>query len=317
VAQDLLGLEDEAGSRLVSALNLRPSSSESAPGLRPTEEMVDAAVKRDRNFALAYAGLADACLSMYFSNQEPLWSQKATAAAQQAEQLNDGLPEVHFSLGSVYRVTGKVPEAIAELNRALQLAPNSDDGYRRLGHAYWASGQKEEAFRAYEKAIEINPYYWDNLNSLGNAYVDAGEYEKALKAFERVTQLEPDNSTGYENIGNVYFRQGRYEDCVALFKKGIELSPRSDNYSNLGTAYFYLKRYEEAVDMFEKAAQLNPNSELVVGNLADAYRWSSHADKAEKTYDMAIALGYKEPRLIPVTPMQWQIWPFTTPRKAT
>jgi tetratricopeptide (TPR) repeat protein/predicted Ser/Thr protein kinase len=328
VAQDLLGLEDEAGSKLLSALDLRSSNPESAAGaLHPTKDMfayelylkgrsatrgeedikktqaaIDffaAAVKRDRNFAIAYAGLADAYLRMYGSTSEPMWVQKALAAAEQAKQLNDGLAEVHFSLGSVYNSTGKVPEAIAELERGVQLAPNSDDGYRRLGRAYWGSGQKEQAFRAYEKAAEINPYYWVNYNSLGVAYIEAGEYEKAIIAFQRVTQLEPDNSTGYENIGNVYFRQGKYADCVALFKKAVELSPRDDNYSNLGTTFFYLRRYDEAVEMFEKAVRLNPNSERMVGNLADSYRWSSHADKAERTYDRAIALGYKELQVNP------------------
>jgi eukaryotic-like serine/threonine-protein kinase len=328
VAQDLLGLEDEVSSKVVSALDLRPSGSQSGRvAAHPTENLVayelylkgrnamrgeedikktqaaigffEAAVKQDPNFALAYAGLADACLGMYHSKKEPLWSQKAVAAAQQAQQLNDGLAEAHFSLGSVYMATGKVAEAIAELKRALQLTPNSDDGYRRLGSAYSASGQKEEAFRAYEKAIEINPYYWRNHNALGRAYFDAGEYEKALRAYERVTQLEPDNSTGYENVGGVYFREGRYNDCIAEFKKAVELSPRYDNYSNLATAYFYLKRYDEAVEMFEKAVQANPNQSWVVGNLADAYRWSGHPEKAERTYDRAIALGYKELQVNP------------------
>jgi eukaryotic-like serine/threonine-protein kinase len=328
VAQDLLGLEDEVGSKVVSALDPRPSRSQSGRlEAHPTESIVayelylkgrnamrgeddikktqaaigffEAAVKQDPNFALAYAGLADASLNMYRSKKVPLWAQKAVAAAQQAQQLNDGLAEVHFSLGSAYNVTGKVAEAIAELNRALQLAPNSDDGYHRLGNAYLASGQKEEAFRAYEKAIEINPYYWVNHNSLGIAYSKVGEYEKALRAYERVTQLEPDNSTGYEGVGGVYFREGKYNDCVALYKKAVELSPRYDNYSNLGTTYFYLKRYDEAVEMFEKAVQANPNQSWVVGNLADAYRWSGHADKAKRTYDRAITLGYKELQVNP------------------
>jgi eukaryotic-like serine/threonine-protein kinase len=114
-----------------------------------------------------------------------------------------------------------------------------------------------------------------------------------------VTELEPDNSTGYENIGDVYFRQGKYNDCVPMFKKAIELSPRYDNYSNLGTTYFYLKRYDEAVEMFEKAVGMNPNEQWAMGNLADAYRWSGHPDKAESTYDRAIALGYKELQINP------------------
>ena len=328
VAQDLLGLEDEVGSKVALALDLGPSGSESGrPSVHPTENIVayelylkgrnvirgerdikktqaaidffEAAAKQDRNFALAYAGLADAYLRMYGLKTDPLWTQKALAAAKQAQQLNDGLAEVHFSLGSIYNATGKVAEAIVELERALQLAPNSDVGYERLGRVYLSSGRKDEAFRAYEKAIEINPYYWANHNELGNAYFQAGEFDKALIAFQRVTQLEPENSTGYENIAAVYFRWGRYNDAVSFWKKAVELSPRYDNYSNLGTAYFYLKRYDEAVEMCEKAVQANPNSEWMVGNLADAYRWSGRADEAERTYDKAIALGYKELQVNP------------------
>jgi tetratricopeptide (TPR) repeat protein/TolB-like protein/predicted Ser/Thr protein kinase len=326
--QDLIALEDQAGTKLLSALDLRRGGSESLSGtLHPSEDMVayelylkgrnamrgeedltktqaaigffEAAVKRDPKFALAYAGLADASLDVFHSKREQLWVQKALVAAQQAQQLDDGLAEVHFSLGSVLHATGKVTEAIAELNRALQIAPNSDDGYVRLGFAYLDSNRNEEAFRSFQKATEINPYYWENHNALCLAYSQTGEYENALRACQRVIELEPGNSTGYENVGGVYFRQGRYNDCVPLFKKAIQLSPRYDNYSNLGTAYFYLKRYDEAVGMFEKAVQLNPKSELMVGNLADAYRWSSHPDKAEKTYDEAIALGYQELQVNP------------------
>src|SRR2546426_7705490 len=45
---------------------------------------------------------------------------------------SDLLAEVHFTLGSVYQATGKTAEALVELKQALQLAPNSDEGYRRL-----------------------------------------------------------------------------------------------------------------------------------------------------------------------------------------
>jgi serine/threonine-protein kinase len=328
VAQDLLTLEDQIGSQLLSALELRPARSEAARGTaHPTENIeayelylkgrnamrgeesaqntqtainfLQTALKKDPKFALAYAGLADASLEMYHTTKDRLWAQKALGAAQNAQHLNDELAEVHFSLGGVYNATGRATEAVLELERALQLVPNSDDGYRRLGQAYLGTGQKDEALRAYQKAVEINPYYWLNHNSLGSAYFDVGDYDKALDAYRRVTQIEPDNSTGYENTGSVYFRQGKYNESVSLYKKAVELSPRYDNYSNLGTAYFYLKRYDEAVSVFEKAVQASPNQQWVVGNLADAYRWSGHPDKAERTYDKALALGYKELQIDP------------------
>jgi tetratricopeptide (TPR) repeat protein len=70
-------------------------------------------------------------------------------------------------------------------------------------------------------------------------------------------------------------------------------------YSNLGTAFFFLKRYAEAVPMFEKAVEMNQDDPMFMGNLADAYRWYNQIDKANATYDQAIALGFKQLQVNP------------------
>ncbi len=326
VSQDLLTLEDQIYAQLVSALDLNPGAEERArSGSRPTENIeaydlylkgrnalrgqqdiknVEAAIrffedalKKDSAFALAYAGLADASLTMYRANMDQFWAQRALGAAQRARELNDKLPEVHFSLGSVYVATGKTAEAVAELKTALELAPNSDEGFRRLGQAYKALGKKDEAIQAYLKAIETNPYYWFNHNALGGAYLELGENDKALAEFKRVTELEPDNSFGWENLGTTYLRQGKWDESIPAYQKALSLQQRYTTYSNLGTAYFFLKRYDEAVKVYEKAVEMNANDATAMGNLGDALRWSGQKDRANATYDKAIALGYKELQL--------------------
>jgi len=257
------------------------------------------ALNKDRNFAIAYAGVADASLVMFHEKKDSFWSQKALAAAQQAERLNDNLPEVHFSLGNVYTASGKGAEAVSELKRALQLAPNSDDGYRGLGRAYLTLGQKDQALQAYQKAIELNPYYWVNYNFAGQAYSALGQYDKALAAFQRITELEPDNSFGYLNVGAIYFQQGKYDQCIPFFQKALQIQPHFATYSNLGTAFFYLKRYAESVPMFEKAVEMSPNDPQMTGNLADAYRWSGQIEKANSTYERAISLAFKQLQVNP------------------
>jgi len=323
VKGDLLIIEDQMYQRLAEALALKPSNEELARATSHPTENIEAydlylkgraamrgeqavsnvkkaigfyeeALKKDPSFALAYAGIADATLVMYRENKDSLWAQKALGAAQQAQQLNDNLPEVHFSLGNVYNASGKTAEAIIELKRALQLAPNSDEAYRGLGKAYLTLGQKDQALQAYQKAVDINPYYWVNYNSIALAYSQLGEYDKALIALRRVIELEPENSYGYLNVGVTYFQQGKYEESLPYFQKSLQIQPDDKTYSDLGTAYFYLKRYSESVPMFEKAVQMSPNVERFTGNLADAYRWSGQREKANATYDKAIALAYKE-----------------------
>ena len=323
VPQDLLTLEDKIYAQLVAALELKPSSSEvAALNSHPTEnveaydlylkgredmrqeqdtqkvqaaiDLYQKALVKDSGFALAYAGIADASLSMYRHTKDSFWSDKALRAAQQAEQLNTSLPEVHFSLGSVYTDTGKTAEAISELKRALELAPKSDEGYRRLGQVYTLIGRKPEAIEAYKKAIELNPYYWENYNALAGAYYNFGENEQAVAGFKKVIELEPDNAAGYDNLGVVLMRMERWNDCIPNFQKALQIQPYYATYSNLGTAYFFLKRYGEAVQMFEKAATMNPNDHMVIGNLADGYRWAGRRQQAQATYDKAIALAYKQ-----------------------
>jgi len=49
---------------------------------------------------------------------------------------------------------------------------------------------------------------------------------------------------------------------------------------------------------------LSPNQAVTVGNLADAYRWSGQRDKANATYDRAIALSQKGLQTDPRNAMQ-------------
>ncbi|HEU5452052.1 MAG TPA: tetratricopeptide repeat protein [Terriglobales bacterium] len=328
VRQDLLTLEDQAYSGLLKALALKTTTDELARSTAHPTENVDAyelylkgrnamhgevdaasvnksvafyekAVQRDPAFALAYTGIADAGLRMYINTKDASWAQKALGAAQQAQALGDTLPEVHFALGSIYTATGKSAEAIAELTRALQLAPNSDEGYRRLGDAYRASGRKQEAIDAYQKAVAVNPYYWLNYNALGGALLRFGRNEEALVAYRKVTELAPKAGNGYINVGNVFYREGKWDEAIAAYQKAIEVDPSYLAYTDLGTTYFFLKRYPEAAQMFEKAVAVNPGQQLAMGNLADAYRWAGEKQKALDAYSKALTLAARELQVNP------------------
>jgi len=326
--QDLLTLEDQIFAKLIDSLEIKQSSeerarsakrptqdvkayelylkasnlwreSENGKGLQSAISLFAQAIKLDPQFALAYAGLADADRRMWNETNDGTWTQKAESAAQLAKALNDKLPEVHFTLGSIYATTGRTAEAISELQRALQLSPNSDEALRRLGNVYMQAGREQEAMAAYTRAIEINPYLWTNYNSLGNAHFRAGENEEALRAYQHIIELDPARAEGWEAVGAVYYRMGRWSECLSRFQKAVELSPKALFYSNLGNVYFFLHRYDEAATVFEKAVSMDPENDDFRVNLADSYRWSGQAAKASTTYDQAISLAYKRIQVNP------------------
>jgi tetratricopeptide (TPR) repeat protein len=328
VPADLLTIEDKIYGKLAETLETNVSAEAIAAGTAHPTDNVDAydsylrgrnamrggmntknfqsaidyfntALRKDPKFALAYTGLADVSLRMYYENKDSFWTEKALHAAKQAQALDDKLPEAHLVLGSVYAETGQTAQGIAELRRAQELAPNSDDVYHRLGHAYLDAGQNEQAIQALKKAVELNPYYWVNQNWLGIGYLQTGKYDEALKHFQQVTQLEPQNEMGYANIGTVYLSMGRYQDSIPPLEKAMQLGPEPAVISTLGTSYFYLHRYGDAVKQFEKAVELNPNDETMMGNLADGYRAVGQMERAKATYEKAIALAFKDLRVNP------------------
>jgi serine/threonine protein kinase/tetratricopeptide (TPR) repeat protein len=321
VKQDLLTLQDQIYADLVSGLDLKLTNEELAKSsvhltenlsayelylkgqsllhngqrddktLKQALDYFEAATQKDRNFAKAYTGMADTAVYLYNIKKDASWATQALEAASRAKAINSNLPEVHFSLGQVYTVTGKSAEAVGELKQALQLAPNSDDGYRRLGLAYKSLGNKAEALQAFQHAVDANPFYWFNYNTLGNAYFQFGDNDQALKAFQRVTELAPNLPNGWTNVGSVQHQLGKWNESVRAFKKALELQPSAAAYSNLGTSYFFQERYDEARSNFEKAVNLSPQRADLVGNLADCYRWLGQREKANETYEHAISLA--------------------------
>ncbi len=325
---DVLALEDQIYGNVATALALKPTDEEQARvGAHPTENvkaydlylqgrntlrnghgqddyrqavgLFEQAIDKDSNFALAYTGLADSSIRMYGETKDSIWAQKATLAAQHAEQLSNNLPEVHLSLGSVYATTGKNTQAVSELKRALELAPNSDEAYRNLGDAYHRGGLSDEAIAAFQKAVAANPYNWSNHIALGNAYLELGDNSKAIPEFQKVVEISGDMPLGYEGIGNVFLREGKWSEAIPQYQKAISLAPNAYSYSNLGTAYFWLKNYDQSTKMYEKAVEMTPNNEEFLGNLGDSYRWSGHSDQASAAYAKAISLAFQQLQVNP------------------
>ncbi len=253
------------------------------------------AVQQDPRFALAYAGIADANMGLFHLTKDGAWTERALGAARRAEDLNDSLPEVHNALARVYLATGRTGQALAELKRSLDMEPNSDTAWSAMSAAHLAAGQKDLAIQDMRRTVDINPYYWRNYNELGNLYWQLGDNDNALSAFRRVTELEPGLAIGWTNLGAVLFRMTRWDESVTAFKQSLQIDPAAGTYSNLGTAYYFLGRFDEARNMDERAVRLEPGDYVLLGNLADAYRWDGprFRQDAEETYRKAIALALK------------------------
>ncbi len=304
---DFSAIQDEAVSRLARLMHLRitpemlretgasaaPAAYESylkslgymqrydKPGnLDLAIQALQSAVQTDPRFALGFARLGEAYRLKYQLEQNPKWIDEASAYCQKAMQLDDRLPAVYYTLGSIHRANGKHDLALQEFQHALELNPRDADAMLGLAHAYESVGRLTDAESMFKRAAALRPEFWDGYNSLGNFYDDHQRYDEAVAQYQRALQLTPDNAAVYSNLAATYIDMQKLPQAESALKKSIELSPTYPAYANLAFLYIQEQRYSEAASAAQKALQLNDQNYIVWGNLALAYRWLKQEDKA-------------------------------------
>ena len=255
-------------------------------------QLFQQALTRDRNYALAHAGLGESYWRKYELTRDPKWVEEARQYCRKAEKLDPSISGVHLASGRIEAGLGRYSEAIKEYTRALDLDPASVDARNGLALAYEKAGRLPEAEDAFRKAIAGQPEYWVTHSNLGAFYFRRSRYREAEPLFRKVIDLSPDNYVGYRNLGGLYEQMGRLDEGVAMMEKAAALRPTASNYSNIGTIRFFQGRYPDSVTFFQKAVALDSNDYLMWGNLADACRWTpTLAAKAPEYYRRAILLG--------------------------
>src|SRR5688572_28441282 len=121
--------------------------------LQRAAALLDDAVTRNPNFALAWARLGEAYWETYKRTSEPRWASDAVEATNKALQLDQRQPEVWISLAQIHDGTGRRDEALKDLNKALDLQPDSDAAHQLMGQVLQAMGRRDEARHHYLQAI--------------------------------------------------------------------------------------------------------------------------------------------------------------------
>jgi len=78
--------------------------------------------------------------------------------------------------------------------------PGLDEAQTVLALAARGQGRLEEALARIERAVELSPRNPSHLNNYGVILADSGKIDDARAAWKRVLELDPDNATAWENL---------------------------------------------------------------------------------------------------------------------
>jgi adenylate cyclase len=288
--EDVFAIQNEIAKNIVEALNLKLNQRENrALGKTKTEDvqaydfyirgrdyyhqdhhdktllaiqMFKKAIQKDKNYALAYSGLADSYskLYMYYDmKRENL--QQALLASQKALELDSELAEAHTSKGLTLTQNNQFEEAAGEFEQAIRLNPKLFDAFYEYARTCRMQGKHDQAAKLFERATQIEPDNYKAALFLVSAYSDLGmdvemkkANEQALIVVSRHLDLNPDDTRALYLGALTLIDAGRSEEALEWLKRAVMLEPNEIAVLyNATCAYSKLGMFEEALDYFEKA----------------------------------------------------------------
>ena len=90
-----------------------------------------------------------------------------------------------------------------------------------------------QAIADLNKAIQLNPSLVEAYNNRGAVYINNGDYDQALEDLNKAIQLDPNFAVAYYNRGVSYKNKGKYDQANADFAKEKELKNWNVKIENL------------------------------------------------------------------------------------
>jgi serine/threonine-protein kinase len=186
------------------------------------------AIEKDPNYALGYAGLADAyqLLNLFADASPQEVFPKAKEAARRALELDDTLAEAHSSLAaSLFYYDRDFPEAQREFRRAIELNPNYATAHHWYGVTYLAKTERfDEAVAELKRALELDPLSIVINADLGNTYIQARQYDRAIEQLRKTIEMDQNFYFAHWTLGVAYEMKGDTQAAIAEYQKARQLN---------------------------------------------------------------------------------------------
>ncbi len=226
-------------------------------GLKKALECFSRALQLDPDYALAHAGLADACslIAEYGLAEPGRMLPQARAAARHALELAPGLAEGHCASGTLALLFDwDWPRAAAELRRAIELNPRYDAARYWLAlYLTYIEGRFDEGVDHAERAVALDPLAALPAAQMGMVLFGAGRHEAAIVALQRATALDQALFLPYLMLGVLYEDLERSAEAYAMLETAVTASGRHPwTLAALAVCASSLGRPEEAQAIYDE-----------------------------------------------------------------
>jgi tetratricopeptide (TPR) repeat protein len=249
-----------------------------------------------------------ATLSKALLDNHPDGPAAAERAYDQAlEQIPD-LGRAWLGRGRLRLKAGRLDEALADAQWALELAPQEVAPLTLLSAIWRAKGALEQAETCCRRALALDPQSLDARAQLATVLDGRKDHQQAEALFQQVLAEAPGRADVAYNLAGCLMAQDRPEDALPLYQAVVAALPHwPAGWTNLGVALLALARAAEAEQAFSQALVL-PDSggslaetrynlawaQLIQGNFRDG--WKSY----ESRWDLPSFSSPRRPFAVPL-----------------
>ena len=200
-----------------------------------------------------------------------------------------GNPQVHNTLGSVYKAQGKLIDAALMFAKAQQLAPDYLDPYINLSLIFIDQGKPHDARPLLEQVLKKNPQHARAHSLLGDVFTFLKDYAPAIKSYQAALQLAPEQITIRFALALAHRHNGDYAHAEQRFKQVIAANPKHlDALIEFGNTLLAQKKHTEAIECYQALLREHNNHPGALNNLAALYEDTEQLDLAEHYYRHAL-----------------------------
>jgi TolB-like protein/Flp pilus assembly protein TadD len=212
-----------------------------APGFEKSRDYYQQAIDLDPSYALAYAGLAD-YYGFAFANgllpPEEKWAKAEEETASKALELDPTLGEAYNPLAAAKLYYHRDwPAAEEYFHRGFELSPNFAEMHQHYALCLVLFGRSEEALAEMQRALELDPlsprFNWNSAR----LFFFLRQYDRAIDQYRKTLELDPNNAAAHEWLGFACEKKGMQKEAIAEWSRALTLSGEDAQASMLQRNY--------------------------------------------------------------------------------
>ena len=152
------------------------------------------------------------------------------------------------------------PEAVAQLSKAVEIAPRNAFTHLNLGTAFFMQGKAEPALERYREAVRLRPSLARAHFGIGVLMETRGQDDAAIGAFTDAVTHDPGYIEARFSLANALRRRGRVEASLPHYAEALRINPAVSQASfGYAMGLVRLGRYQEARDRLDRDVQAFPD----------------------------------------------------------